>query len=62
MERGQVCALVGRSGSGKSTLVNLMMRFYDPTEGAQPAPPTSPAAPPPHTLFTALNPSVLEFL
>ncbi len=27
-------ALVGRSGSGKSTLANLLMRFYDPSQGA----------------------------
>ena len=30
---GQVVALVGSSGAGKSTLVNLIPRFYDPTEG-----------------------------
>ena len=30
---GQQVALVGPSGSGKSTITNLMMRFYDPTEG-----------------------------
>ncbi len=30
---GEVVALVGRSGSGKSTLVDLIPRFYDPTEG-----------------------------
>ena len=33
IEPGQVVALVGPSGSGKSTLVNLIPRFYDPTEG-----------------------------
>jgi subfamily B ATP-binding cassette protein MsbA len=30
---GEVVALVGPSGSGKSTIVNLLTRFYDPTEG-----------------------------
>jgi len=30
---GEVVALVGPSGSGKTTLVNLVPRFFDPTEG-----------------------------
>ena len=30
---GQVVALVGPSGAGKSTLVQLIPRFYDPTDG-----------------------------
>jgi ATP-binding cassette, subfamily B, bacterial MsbA len=30
---GEVIALVGPSGAGKSTLVDLVARFYDPTEG-----------------------------
>ena len=33
IKRGQVVALVGPSGAGKSTLTDLLMRFYDPTEG-----------------------------
>lgn len=31
---GKTTALVGRSGSGKSTLANLMLRFYDVSQGA----------------------------
>jgi ATP-binding cassette subfamily B protein len=31
---GQMIGLVGHSGAGKSTLINLLMRFYDVTEGA----------------------------
>jgi ATP-binding cassette subfamily B protein len=30
---GEVIGIVGHSGSGKSTLMNLLLRFYDPTEG-----------------------------
>jgi ATP-binding cassette, subfamily B, bacterial MsbA len=33
IRRGSRVAFVGESGSGKSTLVNLLPRFYDPTEG-----------------------------
>jgi len=34
VKAGQLVALVGASGSGKTTLVNLLLRFYDPTQGA----------------------------
>ena len=30
---GEVIGLVGHSGAGKSTLINILMRFYDPTQG-----------------------------
>ncbi|MEE8465584.1 MAG: ABC transporter ATP-binding protein, partial [Dehalococcoidia bacterium] len=30
---GQTVALVGRSGAGKTTCANLVMRFWDPSEG-----------------------------
>ena len=33
-EPGQTIAIVGPSGSGKTTLMALLMRFYDPIEGA----------------------------
>jgi subfamily B ATP-binding cassette protein MsbA len=33
LARGQRLGLAGESGSGKSSLLNLLFRFYDPTEG-----------------------------
>ena len=30
---GETVAIVGPSGAGKSTLIQLLMRFYDPTQG-----------------------------
>jgi ABC-type multidrug transport system fused ATPase/permease subunit len=33
IDPGQTIALCGPSGSGKSTILNLLLRFYDPTEG-----------------------------
>lgn len=33
-KKGETTAIIGSTGSGKSTLLSLLMRFYDPTEGA----------------------------
>ncbi|WP_341764204.1 ABC transporter ATP-binding protein [Candidatus Tisiphia endosymbiont of Beris chalybata] len=33
LERGKITACVGRSGSGKTSIANLLVRFYDPSNG-----------------------------
>lgn len=34
VEPGRVVAVVGRTGAGKTTMASLLLRFYDPTDGA----------------------------
>lgn len=33
MKKGGSLGIIGATGSGKTTIINLLMRFYDPTEG-----------------------------
>ncbi|MGJ8622153.1 MAG: ABC transporter ATP-binding protein [Yoonia sp.] len=33
VEPGEHIAIVGRSGAGKTTIIDLLLRFFDPTEG-----------------------------
>ncbi len=34
IQPGEMVGIVGHSGAGKSTLINLLLRFYDPTQGS----------------------------
>ena len=34
IKRGESLGIIGSTGSGKTTVLNLLMRFYDPQEGA----------------------------
>src|SRR6185437_3228117 len=34
LQQGKVLGILGRTGSGKTTLARMLLRFYDPLEGA----------------------------
>lgn len=39
IKAGETTAFVGASGAGKSTTIQLIQRFYDPTDGMVSVPP-----------------------
>ena len=57
VQPGQTLALVGESGSGKSTTIQLIQRFYDPSQGQ-----VSPLCPYPPAVcsLAAVNPTRLS--
>ncbi|WP_312154553.1 ABC transporter transmembrane domain-containing protein [Pseudomonas sp.] len=65
VEPGQTLALVGPSGAGKSTLFDLLLRFYDPQQGAilldgQPLTALEPSALRRQFALVAQNPALLR--
>lgn len=65
VEPGQTVALVGPSGAGKSTLFDLLLRFYDPQQGAilldgQPLPGLDPVALRRQFALVAQNPALFR--
>ncbi|BCR36389.1 ABC transporter ATP-binding protein [Mariniplasma anaerobium] len=34
LNKGQTLGIIGATGSGKTTIINLLMRFYDPSQGS----------------------------